>query len=253
MSIQNVPVTPLPYLYISGMNIAVASSLIISIAPGAARDNNDILDIVFNNAFYINAQVNGAGGLDIGSPAVNQKYVVYLIADSSNKLPPSALLTLYSNVSPLVPLGYDSRRLLGFVQTNGSALFTQATVLNASSSKSYYLQPEISVASGVNSTTFATVNLSSAVPTTTAPFVIVKLDILFTPAAAGDFASFRPTGSGATSNLPVVTGIAAGVPQRQFITMITGIGSSVPEIDYLVSSSADSLSILVNAYAVSLS
>ena len=64
---------------------------------------------------------------------------------------------------------------------------------------------------------------------------------------------FRPTGSSATAGLVTVTGIAAGVPQQQFVQVIAGVSGGQPSIDYLVTSASDSVSFLVNNYTYTLS
>jgi len=43
--IQNDPIYSLPYLYISGLNISVASTTVMAIAPGQARDSSDNIDM----------------------------------------------------------------------------------------------------------------------------------------------------------------------------------------------------------------
>jgi hypothetical protein len=282
---QNLPVEQLPFLYISGMNISVASNTVIAIAPGQCRDSNDNIDMsyyfpVSGNAIYaeqhfnglipapanqpvfgpmyslplfINSAINGVNGLDAGVLAASTNYLIYAIADSSGKLPNAGILSLQSNAYPLLPLGYDSWRLLGFVTTNGSIHFLAASVLNAAFFKGYFLQPPVSVLSGGNATTFTAINLSSAIPTTTDPFVIALLAITFIPAAIGDTVVIRPTGSTATTNLVTITGNAAGIAQTNYVAVNVGVGSSLPEIDYEVTSSSDSVSISVQGYYVTLS
>jgi len=44
-TIQNDPIYALPHLYIDGMNISFASTTVIAIAPGQARDANDVIDM----------------------------------------------------------------------------------------------------------------------------------------------------------------------------------------------------------------
>ena len=44
-AIQNDPVYSLPFLYISGLNLSVASNTIMAIAPGQARDQNNQIDM----------------------------------------------------------------------------------------------------------------------------------------------------------------------------------------------------------------
>ena len=98
---QNDPIYSLPHLYISGLNISAASTTIIAIAPGQARDSNDNIDMpvgfpnlqgnVLNPAtlnlnfmppLYLNSGVNGANGLDTGSLAASSNYLIWLIGDS---------------------------------------------------------------------------------------------------------------------------------------------------------------------------
>ena len=286
--IQNDAIFRLPYLYIEGLNISVASNTVIAIAQGQARDSGNKMDMPVslenidgvaypaplgssttasnyyppinpNNygvpnllqypaPLYVNSAVVGANGIDAGVLAASSFYVIYLIGDSRNILPTAGILSLYSNAFPLLPKGYDSYRMLGFVQTDSSTHFVAADVLNMKNARQFYLQPEVSIVAGGSATTFTAEALTTAVPTTTDPFVVVVLDVLFTPAAIGDVVQFRPTGSTATAGLVTVTGIAAGVPQQQYVQVIAGVASSEPSIDYKVTSSSDSVSWLVNNY-----
>ena len=248
---QNLPVEQLPYLYISGMNVSVASTSVIAIAPGQCRDSNDNIDIPVSSAEYLNSAVNGVNGLDAGSLAASTNYAVYEIADSSNKLPAAGLISLWSNQYPLVPFGYDSLRLIGLAPTDSSTHFTQAAILNAVNYKGYYLSPAVGVTAS-NATSFTAIDLSSAIPTTTDPFVIALATVTFIPAAIGDVVQFRPTGSTATANLATIVGLQAGVAQTQTIALHCGVGSSKPEVDYKVTASGDSVSITIYGYYVTL-
>lgn len=252
-SVQNLPVEQLPFLYISGMNLSVASNTVMAIAPGQCRDQFDNIDIPVKSAQYINSAVNGLNGLDQGSLAASTNYLVWEVADSKNKLPNGGILSLQSNVAPLIPYGYDSFRLIGAVSTDGSTHFTAASVLNAINYKGYFLQPAVGVLSGGNATSFTAIDLSSAIPTTTSKFVVALCTVTFIPSAVGDTVQFRPTGSSATANLPVITGVAAGVAQTQNIALNCGVGSSKPEVDYKVTVSGDAVSVSVYGYYVTLS
>ena len=285
MNSQSIPVQALPFLYISGLNISVASTTVIAVAPGQCRDSHDNIDMPYyfpfggnaifaerhNNGLippphaqytnalaysmplFINSAVVGPNGLDQGTLAVSTNYVIYLIADSTNKLQPAGLITLQSNAFPLIPLGYDSYRLLGFVTTDSSAHFLAASILNAVNEKGYYLSPAVSVLSGGNATSFTAIDLSSAIPTAGDPFVIALLAVTFIPFATGDTVQFRPTGSSATANLVTITGNLAGVAQTNYIAVNCGVGSTKPEIDYKVTVSGDSVSVSVQGYYVTLS
>ena len=269
--VQNDPIYSLPHLYISGLNISVASTTVLAIAPGQARDSQDNIDmpVGFPNLqgvtypgvalpLFVNSAINGVNGLDTGTFAASLNYGIWLIGDSRGYKRVAGLLSLYSNAFPLLPLGYDSYRLLGFANSDGSSHFLAAQVVQAANLKSFYLQPEVSVLSGGNATTFTGIDLSAviadanvALPAST----IVNLDVQFTPAAVGDVVQFRPHGSSATANLPTIVGVAAGVPQQNFIQVVVGTGfadAGDASIDYLVTSASDSVNVLVNGYSVTL-
>jgi hypothetical protein len=272
--IQNDPIYLLPFLYIQGLNISVAGPRVLAIAPGQARDSTDnidmpvgfpnlqgivyppILDLNYQQPLFINANIVGANGLDSGVIAASSNYLVYLIGDSGGYKPVAGLLSLYSNPYPLLPEGYDSYRLLGFASTDASSNFVIATanIRNYAYAKSYYLQPEVSVLASGNATVYTAVDLSAAIPTTTDVGVIAYLDVIFTPAAIGDVVQLRPTGGGSgANNVVTISGIAAGVPQRQFQQVLCGVLAGVPSIDYRVSSASDSVNLLVSGYTVTLS
>ncbi len=267
--IQNDPVYSLPHLYVSGLNISVASNTVIAIAPGQARDNSNNIDMEvgfpnlqgitnpatlnlnFMPPLYVNSAVNGVNGLDQGTLAASSNYLIWLIGDSRGYNNVAGIMSLYSAPFPLMPKGYDSMVLIGFVSTNGSTHFTSTSVLNYKNARAFYLQPEVSVLSAGDATTFTGVDLSSAIPTAGDTGVIVYLDVQFTPAAAGDVLELRPTGGGTSStNVTVITGIAAGIPQQQYQAVLCGVnGSTHPSIDYLVSSASDAVTLLVNGYS----
>lgn len=248
-TVQSLPVDELPFLYISGMNVSVASTTVMAIAPGQCRDQNDNIDIPFANALYLNSAITGPGGLDFGVLLASTNYNIWVIADSTNKLQPSGLISLQANVSPLMPYGYDSMRLIGMVTTDSSIHFVTTHLLNAAFYRGFYLQPAVSVLSGGNATSFTEIDLSSAIPTTTDLFVIALCTVTFIPSAVGDVVTFRPTGyTGTTANLPNIVGIAAGVAQTQNISLNCGQGSSVPAVDYKVTVSGDAVTVLVYGY-----
>lgn len=265
--IQNDPVYSLPHLYINGLNISIYSTTVLAIAPGSCRDSSNNIDIEvgfanlqgnvlppvqfqnYQSPILINSAVNGANGLDTGTIAASTQYAIWIIADSRGYQPTAAILSLTSNIAPVLPLGYDSMRLLGFIETDGASHFVYAThkPQNMIGALSYYIAPT-SVLSGGNATTFTAIDLSTPIPTTTLPNVIVWLLVSFTPAAVGDYVQFRPTGSTATTGLVTIVGQAAGIAQTQYVQVIAGVGASKPEIDYLVLSASDSVNVSVVAW-----
>jgi len=270
VSIQNSPVYSLPFTYINGLNISVYGTQILAIAPGQCRDSNDVIDMPvgfpnlqgnvnpstyvlnFMAALLLNATVVGVNGIDQGVIAASTNYNVYLIGDSRGYNNVAALLSLSSNAFPTLPSGYDSYRLLGFVTTDGSAHFLAASVLNTKSGKAYYTN-NVSVLSGGNATSFTAVTLNSAIPTTTDPFVIAYLSVIYIPAAANDVVYIRPYGSTATTNITTIVGVAAGVPQQEYVAVVTGQDAGQPAVQYETTSASDSVSIFVAGYFVTLS
>jgi hypothetical protein len=272
---QNDPIYGLTAYYIYGLYLSAAAptgATQIIVSEGAARDSSNSIDLVVGAANYfgivnpapqfagyqpglmINSAVNGVNGLDTGTIAASTQYAVYLIGDSRNYNTTAAVLSLTSNTAPILPSGYDSYRLIGFWETDGSSHFVYATHKPQNISAGflkYYNVPAVSVLTGGNATTFTAIDLTtnSAIPTTTLPNVFVTLLVQFTPAAAGDVVQFRPTGSSATANLVTITGVTAGIAQTQYIHVIAGVGSSKPEIDYLVTSSSDAVSVSVAQWA----
>lgn len=266
--IQNDPIYSLPHLYFIGLNLSAASSTVVAIAPGQARDSTDNIDLPvgfpnlqnnqitpaiqfanYSPPLLVNSAVNGANGLDTGTIAASTNYAFYLIGDSRGYNPVAGIMSLISSPGPLLPSGYDSYRLLGFWKTDGSSHFVYATnkPQNMAAATAWFNTPALTVLTGGVATSFTAIDLTTnaAVPTTTLQNVIVTLLVTFTPAAAGDVVQFRPTGSSATSNIPTIVGITAGFAQTQYIQVIAGVGASKPEIDYLVTSASDAVTIAV--------
>lgn len=251
--VQNDPIYSLPWLYISGLNISVASDEIIAIAPGQARDSSDNIDmpvgfpnlqgVLQPSPLFLNSTVVGANGLDSGALAASTSYAIYLIGDSRYYKEVAGLISLASNAFPLLPFGYDSYRLLGFVGTDGSTDFDPATVINVRDYQAFYVVPPTSVLSGGNATTFTDIDLTPPMPDDLNAIAI--LDVVFIPAAVGDVVQFRPNGSAATSGLVTITGVAAGIPQVAQVQVVVGLATTNADIEYLVTSSSDSVSVSV--------
>jgi hypothetical protein len=251
--IQNDPIYPLPFLYISGLNISSANATLpqLVVAPGQCRDGNDVIDMVIGNIsspynpqpLFIDCTKNGLNGLDYGTISLTTDYAIYIIGDSRGYNPTGGLVSLTSNAYPLLPLGYDSIRLLGFATSNGSTgAFTVGSIRNMAYAKSFFIIPPIAFVTGGNATTFTLVNLSSLVPAT-GIFSIVTLYYIFTPASVGDILQLRPGTSTSTNGLVQVVGVQAGVPQVGYINVVTGIVTGAAQIQYKVSNASDSVNL----------
>lgn len=269
MAIQNDAIYSLPYLYISGLDISIAGTKVIAVSPGQCRDINDKMDMpvgyanlqgVTNPAtlsvgyrppLFINCETTGANGLDFGTLSTNFQYAVYLIGDSRGYNNVAGIMCLAAQTSPIMPSGYDSQRLLGFVSTNGSVNFVFSTNKPQlmRDALSYGLSPAVSVLSGGSATSFTEISLNSAIPLDALTNVIATLSVTFIPASAGSYAQFRATDSQVQDNIPTISAVSAGVAQTQYISVICGVDSTpYTSIDYLVSSSSDSLTVSVVGY-----
>ena len=267
--IQSDPIYSLPFLYISGLKLSIASTKIIAISPGQCRDSNDKIDMPvgfqnlqgltqpailpanYRQPLFVNSGAVGINGLDAGVLAASSQYAVYVIADSRGYNAVAGIMALAAKAFPVMPLGYDSLRLIGFVSTNASTNFVFSTnkpqmMFNA---LDYALSPAVSVRAGGSATTFTGVDLNTVVALGTLPNVMVTLAVTFIPAGDGSYVQFRATGSSLTAGVPTITAIAANVAQTSYINVVCGVnGSSHTSLDYLVSASSDQVSFSVIAY-----
>jgi hypothetical protein len=122
--IQNETIYALPHLYVSGLQLSPASTTLLAVAPGAARDSTNSIDMVvglqnyfgidnpalqyqgYQPGLLINSATTGVNALDAGTIAASTQYAVYLIGDSRNYNNTAAVLSLTSNIAPLMPWIY---------------------------------------------------------------------------------------------------------------------------------------------------
>lgn len=111
---------PLSYLSGLGMSVGTDTDHDVDIATGETRDGADSFDIAVSVALTVAIDASGANGLDTGSVANDTLYAVWVAADSGGTNDPIGLFsTSFSN--PTLPSGYDKKRRIGAVLTNGSA------------------------------------------------------------------------------------------------------------------------------------
>ena len=259
--VQNESILEQPQLYIWGLwisNGAPTPNAFVAISPGQCRDSNNVMDLIVGNPtvplnynyssnpgnpnpILLNSAINGFNGLDYGTVAANTPYNIYVIGDSRGYNPTGGLISLNSNAYPLLPLGYDSYRLVGFAPTNGSSLFSTVAMLHVFHMRSYYFNSPVVVLSGGNATTFTLINLNTAL--NNYPFNIAVLSVTFIPAFAGDTVQFRPGGSVATTGLVTIVGLQTGIPQTQIVQVMSGIVTAQAQIQYEVTNAGDSVSV----------
>lgn len=113
-----------PQGFIIGFEVSCDATNVF-IAPGVARVDTDDYDVKKTTTITIDPTTTGANGLDAGSLANSTWYYVYVIVKSSDDTTAGLLST---SASPTLPSGYDLKRRVGMVRTDGSAvLYRQYT------------------------------------------------------------------------------------------------------------------------------
>ncbi len=243
MSVQNIPAEQMPFKYIYGLQIsnnATTPYKIVDVAIGQCRDSNDDVDMVYSAATSVSALVNGLNGLDTGSLTTSSFYKIFAISDSSNKKPAGFIMTLATNTAPVVPLGYDSSRLIGFVLTDSGSNILPFSMSTSASGNLRYIQYgtplAVTVTSSGTATTYTSMSLTTGVPNSN--FDKVKIYAKWDPNAAADVLNLQPTGL--AGDLVVNTAVSTTV-QDFIVDILPLLSSGVPKISYKVSTGSATL------------
>ena len=272
IDVENYPIINVPFLYKYGMRIVnstVSPATKLSILAGTCRDELDIIDIrlgdfnpdiqgnITTAPVRIDNTINGVGGLDEGTVAANTMYAIYIIADSRGYKPISAVATgglnIYAN-GPLMPVGYDSKRLIGFWATDNSANWFTGyySGLGIDLTFIYDTPQETSVTAGT-SNIYANVSLFDLVPVI--DNIPVSIFTVFSPGAAGDTLSLLCGRSVSSLGQAVITGQVANVnvttTSSVFVRVILNNMLPPPFIQYKVSGT-DTVAIYVAGFSFSL-
>jgi hypothetical protein len=243
------------FLYVNGLQLSWTSNTTLTIAPGICRDSTNAEDL--NLGGYgssapvntvVNSAINGVNGLDTGAVANATWYAVYVIGDASGYKPTGTLLSA-SATAPTLPAGYNVFRQIGWALTDGSAHFLKFYTVGNAGVRQHHWDSMISVLAAGVATAFTGVSCSAAVPPVNSTVVTFYAGL--TPAVAGDAASFRPTGSSATTVFDM-TGLVTTHSQDLQFKMLTLLSSGNPSLDYKVSSGSDSLNLSVLSFDYSL-
>jgi hypothetical protein len=247
MTTNSIPALNLPSSYINGMQLAWASTTTLTVKNGQCRDSQNVFDIVVSTASTtINGAANGLNGLDTGSLATSTLYYVFAIAASTAYQASGFIIS--ASATPVLPSGYDIYRRIGYARTDGSSHFLMFYQSGIGGSRKYILDAPISVLSGGSSATFVALDLSGAIPPIDK--CLVGLQASFTPNAAGDIATIRPSGSSSTTSL-IISGVVAAKAQQLSVESMALLISGVPKIDYEVTASG-ALTLLVASFVDSL-
>jgi hypothetical protein len=256
---QSYPVINLPNLYKNGLVLSKVSNTSLHISVGQCRDSNNVIDLVIGSQnvegqlvtapLVLDMTINGANGLDKGSIAASTMYAIYLIGDSRYYQPTACIATVDTNSVPLMPIGYDSMRLIGYWPTNSSSHFWSGTYLGSSNDIKFYYSSQVQALLGGNATGGPTaVPLLPFVPY--ANSVEVGLQAVYAGATVGNLGLLY-NGVNDGSNYVIIYCQVTGVTTSEQVVLNTGpIVSGSPFIDYAVTNSSDSMSLYVTGFSV---
>jgi hypothetical protein len=273
-------------LYLNGLNLSATSTTVLTVSPGAARDNTNQDDIVLPAAATVTTTVSGIGGLDTGTIAATTFYAVYLIGSSLSANPeineatqvstmasgttilngtviaegtvaqptwsvqnnpqPGVMISL-SATQPTLPEGYDMFRRIGFVKTDGASHFLPFWQDGVNTStRTMWYDAPISVLTATASATFEAQSLAVAVPVGVGQTRVI-LQADLDPNAAANFVELRPTGSSSTNGNVKMSGDVAGVHHFDQLQAIAAVSAGALSIDWMTDA-ASTVALAVSAY-----
>lgn len=270
---QNYPVIDIPFLYKYGLrlqNSTISPQTKLSLLAGVCRDANDIVDIRFGDLnpglegnitsapLRIDNTINGPGGLAYGElVTANTMYAIYIIADSRNYFPISAMATnginVYLTPGPFMPTGYDSWRFIGYWSTDSSSHWATGYYYGLGSDLTFiYDTPQATPISAGTSNTYSYVNLLGLVPLVANS--LVSIYSVFNPGAAGDTLTFASGNSTSSMGQVIITGqvnnINVTTTSLVLAQNVTINSTPSPAIQYKVSGT-DTTAVYVAGFSVS--
>jgi hypothetical protein len=214
-----------PFTYANGLQISLDATTPLTqldISAGVTIDSTDTFQMINPSTIVINCLAKGLNGLDTGTLAAATVYSVYLISDPVSLQPIGGMLSLagpLSAVGPLMPFSYSAYRLIGYVTTAaGAATFLPGYWTAGSSGFRLFMYdaPLATAVTAGTSTSYANVNLYSAVPNMNN--VPVLVNSVFTPTAAGSALNLQP--GNATGAARTVLGQVAAVVVNSVSTVL---------------------------------
>jgi hypothetical protein len=129
--------------YIAGLVPSWTSGTQVTIGAGQARSVSGGRNMVLAAPQLVDAAVVGANGIDVGALANNNWYFIFVISDSTGVNPVAGLLSTSQN-APVLPAGYDTRRRVGSLRTNGAAQLRNFQVFGSGANRSVQYRDAIS-------------------------------------------------------------------------------------------------------------
>jgi hypothetical protein len=244
----NIPVVNAAYLSVQNLQLAIASTTTITMAAGQARDSSNVNDIILSTGVTINAANNGINGLDTGSLGNATLYSIYVVGDSSGNSTPGAVIST-SATSPLMPVGYDMYRKIGYARTDGSAHFLAGYWSGSANERTFVYDVPIATAITAGaSATYVAVTLATFVPSVQG--TLANIEVNWTANAAADTLALQPYG-GVGDTVKYIAGVAGATAHtlvREYVT--SQLNAGAPTINYKVSAAAVAINVAGYKYTI---
>ena len=244
----NIPIVNAPYLNVQELKLAVASNTTLTMDAGQARDSTNTNDIIMTAGVTLNAATNGINGLDTGVLVLSTLYAVYVVGDSTQTSTPGAVLS--ANLSaPLLPVGYDMYRLIGYARTDASVHFLLGYWSGRSNQRTFvYDVPLATAVTAGSSGTYAAVTLATFVPAFNN--VLVNIETNWTANAAADTLALQPFGAvgDTVKYIAGVAGATAHTLVREYVQ--AQLDSGAPKINYKVSAGSVAINVAGYQYTI---
>lgn len=244
----NLPVVNAPYLNVDGLQIAITGNASATVASGSARNSTNENDIILSAQATLNAASVGLNGLDTSALANTSLYAIFVVGDSSFNNPVGVLLSL-SAVAPLLPVGYDMFRRLGYIRTDGSAHFLAGYWSGDRATRLFtYDVPLATAVTAGGSSSYAAVDLTGMVPPVNNLAVLVEAN--WTANAAADTMAIQPLNAvgDTVKTIATVAGATAHTLVRNYVQVQLLVAA--PKFNYKVSAGTVALNVAGYQYSI---
>lgn len=254
-----IPMVNAGLLYINGLqlsNSTVSANTWFNVAAGACRDHTNVNDIVISNNVVVDVAKVGVAGIDTGAVAASSLYAVYAIGSSANQIGngqpysayPGSVIISASFVKPALPYGYDMYRRIGTVATTSGSTLRPFTQYGSGATRTmWYNAPLATSITAGNSTVYDQVELNFVTGAVPAQVCTVILDVILTPATAGNTVYLSATGTGPSDYASFTAPVAAVSSNNMLFCPSTVIGG-VADLFYKVSNASDLALISVRGF-----
>ena len=240
-----------PFYYVNGLglsNDATTNSsyqTLLDVNVGTCLDSTLTYQMQLNTAATVSSAFNGLGGLDTGTVAASTVYAVYLINDPVSANLPGVMIST-SLTGPLIPFGYSTWALIGFVATDASFHFLKGYWSNVDSSRRTFMYdaPQATAVTAGHATTATAVSLAAFVPGGAKRLVYINTS--YTPATAGNTLKLQPVSG--TGYPVVVTGPVTSGVFTSTSYLFDDLSTGTPEINYILANGSDAVAINVQGY-----